>query len=245
LNKTNSPFDVRHAFKVNWVYELPMGKGKWLLGDSNGWVNHLIGDWSLLGSVKLQSGTPINFGNVQLVGMTRKELQKAIKVTKKDGSATFLPRLVTYLPDDIILNTQKAFDINVNNANGYGTTFGTGGPTGRFIAPAGFGNCIQTFAGQCGFSNLVVHGPKFFKADITVGKKIKLTETKNFDIKANFLNAFNTSEFRVGGWAADVVNVTAFGATFGQLGNGTAYQDTSTTNDPGGRIIEFILRFNF
>lgn len=245
LNYTSSPFDVRHAAKVNWVYELPVGRGKWLFGDSNGFVNNLVGGWSVFGSVKLQSGTPINFGNVQLVGMTREELQKSLKVTKKNGSATFLPGLVTYLPDDIILNTQKAFDINVSNANGYGTTFGTGGPTGRFIAPAGFGNCVQRFAGECGFSNLVVYGPKFFKADISLAKKIKLSETKNFDIRANFLNAFNTSEFRVGGWAADVINITPGGATFGQLGNGTAYQDTSTTNDPGGRVIEIVLRFNF
>lgn len=238
LNYTNSPFDVRHAFKVNWVYELPVGKGKWLLGDSNSLVNAFLGDWSVFGSVRLQSGTPINFGNVQLVGMTRDELQKAIKVRKGD-------RVVTYLPDDIILNTQKAFDINVNNSNGYGTTFGTGGPTGRFIAPAGYGNCIQRFAGECGFSNLVVYGPKFFKADISLAKKIRLGETRNIDLRANFLNAFNTAEFRVGGWAADVVNIGSGGATFGQLGNGTVYQDTSTTNDPGGRIIEFVLRINF
>jgi hypothetical protein len=238
LNYTNSPFDVRHAFKANWVYELPVGKGKWLLGDSNGFVNHLVGGWSVFGSVKLQSGTPINFGNVQLIGMTREELQREIRVRK---GAT----VVTYLPDDIILNTQKAFDINVANANGYGTTFGTGGPTGRFIAPAGFGNCVQRFTGECGFSNLVVYGPRFFKTDISLAKKIKLTETKNFDLRANFLNAFNTTEFRVGGWVADVVNIGAGGATFGQLGNGTVYQDTSTTNDPGGRVIEIVLRFNF
>lgn len=238
LNYTSSPFDVRHAFKVNWVYELPVGRGKSLLGDSNSLVNGFLGGWSVFGSVRLQSGTPFNLGNVQLVGMTREELQREVKVRK--GAS-----LVTYLPDDIILNTQKAFDINVANANGYGTTFGTGGPTGRFIAPAGFGNCIQEFAGQCGFSNLILYGPKFFKADISLAKKIKLTETKNFDLRANFLNAFNTTEFRVGGWAADVINITPGGATFGQLGNGTAYQDTSTTNDPGGRIIEFVLRFNF
>ena len=35
------------------------------------------------------------------------------------------------------------------------------------------------------------------------------------------------------------------GSTFGQLGAGSAYQDVSTTNDPGGRIVEFMLRLNF
>ena len=36
------------------------------------------------------------------------ELQKEIKFRK-------VPNAVTFLPDDIILNTQLAFDINVNN----------------------------------------------------------------------------------------------------------------------------------
>jgi len=32
-------------------------------------------------------------------------------------------------------------------------------------------------------------------------------------------------------------------ATFGQTT--VAYQDTSTTTDPGGRLLQFVLRFNF
>jgi hypothetical protein len=31
--------------------------------------------------------------------------------------------------------------------------------------------------------------------------------------------------------------------TFGQTT--VAYQDTSTTSDPGGRLLQFVLRFNF
>lgn len=51
-------------------------------------------------------------------------------------------------------------------------------------------------------------------------------------------------DFCVGGWGADTV-VLGGGATFGQPGAGTAYQDVSITNDPGGRIVEFMLRINF
>ena len=28
LSKTVSPFNVTHAFKVNWIYELPFGRGQ-------------------------------------------------------------------------------------------------------------------------------------------------------------------------------------------------------------------------
>jgi hypothetical protein len=51
--------------------------------------------------------------------------------------------------------------------------------------------------------------------------------------------------FRVGGFGAVVISVAVGGATFGQLGNGSAYQDISTTNDNGGRHIDLKLRINF
>jgi hypothetical protein len=41
------------------------------------------------------------------------------------------------------------------------------------------------------------------------------------------------------------VAITAFAGTFGQLGSGSAYQDISTTNDPGGRLIDLMVRLNF
>jgi len=233
-------FDIRHQFKLDATYDLPFGSGKTFFSGAGAIANGFIGGWSIIPTLRWQSGSPFSFGNVQLVGMTVKDLQKAIKVRKEAS-------VVYYLPDDIIQNTQRAFDINVANTanNGYGTTFGTGGPQGRFIAPAGFGNCIQKYAGTCGFNNLIVYGPGFFKLDVSVSKRIKFGERKNIEISATFLDALNKPNFRVGGWGVDTVVATVGGATFGQLANGSAYQDVSTTNDPGGRLIDLKLRINF
>jgi hypothetical protein len=240
LAKNVQAFDLRHQFKFDGTYDLPFGNGRRFFSGSNWLANGIVGGWTLLPTIRWQSGSPFSLGNVQLVGMTRNELQKEIKVRKG-------PNVVTYLPDDIILNTQKAFTIDVTNTanNGYGTTFGTGGPTGRFIAPAGYGNCQQRFAGECGFNNLIVYGPKFFKFDVTLAKKIMLGESRNLEFRATFLDALNRPNFRVGGWAADTVGITPGGATFGQLGSTTAWQDISTTNDPGGRLIDLMVRLNF
>ncbi|MBK7704934.1 MAG: carboxypeptidase regulatory-like domain-containing protein [Acidobacteria bacterium] len=241
LARNYQAFDLRHQFKFDATYDLPMGKGKTLFGNANWFVNGIVGGWTVLPTVRWQSGSPFSFGNVQLVGMTVKELQKAIGVYK-GGS------VVNYLPDDIILNTQRAFDINVANTTsngGYGTQFGTGGPTGRFLAPAGYGNCVQKTVGDCGFNNLVVYGPGFFKFDVSVTKKFTFGETRNIELRAIVLDALNKPNFRVGGWGVDTVVAGVGGATFGQLANGSAYQDISTTNDPGGRIIDFMIRFNF
>jgi len=235
LSKNVAVFDIRHQFKFEGTWDLPFGKGRSWFSNSNAIVNGFLGGWSILPVIRWQSGAPISFGNVQLVGMTKSDLQKEIKVRKGPGA-------VTYLPDDIILNTQRASDITATGA--YGTTFG-GAPTGRFIAPAGYGNCQSSYSGQCGFNNLVVYGPSFFKFDATVSKKIMIGEKRSIELRAAFLDVLNAPNFRVGGFAGDVVTVGLGGSTFGQLGSGSAYQDISTTNDPGGRIIDLMIRINF
>ena len=243
LSKTNSAFDVRHAFKVNWIYELPFGRDRQYLNSLPGWANQTLGQWEVNGALRVQSGTAFNYGNVQLVGMDRKELQHSIEVRKQPNG------IVTYLPDDIITNTIAAFNPDPTSSTGFSTL---GVPKGRFIAPATYGGCLQRFTGECGFSNLVLFGPRFVKLDLNVVKRFRFTENTNLEFRAEFLNALNSVEFRVGGWAAD--NVTFTPTTnpgglsrtdFGQLPNGSAYQDTSTTNDPGGRLIQIVLRLNF
>lgn len=237
LDNSLSPFDVTHAFKLNWIYEFPFGKGQPFFSGISRFADALIGGWSLNGALKVQSGTPINFGNVNLVGMDRKELEKAISkiyynqsIVYSGSSPVVVP--ASYLPTDIIQNTNLAF----NNQSF----------TGRAIVPATYGGCIQEYVGQCGFSQLIVHGPKLIRLDLTLQKKIRFDEKRNVTLAGAFYNALNNPQWRVGGWAADAVTVTGLGGTaFGRYANGSVYQDTSTTNDPGGRIVELILRINF
>jgi hypothetical protein len=70
-------------------------------------------------------------------------------------------------------------------------------------------------------------------------KKIKFTESNNIELRAEFLNAFNAPNFIIGSAANDLNGAP----TSGIITN--AYQDTSTTNDPGGRLVQFVLRWNF
>ena len=70
-DKTLSPFGITHAVKANWIYEMPFGKGKTFLNGVGGAMNQLVGGWEFHGLARLQSGSPNDFGNVQLVGLTR------------------------------------------------------------------------------------------------------------------------------------------------------------------------------
>lgn len=243
LRRDVSPFDITQAFKTNFIYELPVGRGKTFLGNSHGIVNGLLGDWAFNGNIRIQSGSPFSFGNVQLVGMTKKELQKAIGVYRDQANSdnSAFSGQVYFLPLDIRLNTFRANNTTFTSA---GAVYTQGAPTGRFIAPAGFNNCQQGYPGQCGFNNVVLKGPSFFRFDLSLAKKIRFTERLNLEMRAEALNAFNNINWLVGA-AGNDVNVPG-GLTSGLFGRYTAaYQDISTTNDPGGRLVQIVLRLNF
>lgn len=245
LRKGVAPFNITHGFKTNFIYELPFGQGRTWLSGVHGWQEKLVGGWGLNGNVRIQSGSPFSLGNVQLVGMTRKELQDAVGI-RRDLDADGVNRGNVFIfPLDIRQNTWKANNIGFNTSgSAIGGTFTQGAPTGRFIAPAGFGNCIQPTSGGCGFTNLVLYGPAFFRTDASIVKKIKFTERTNLELRGEFLNAFNNINFLVGNASNDTNSLGGLGATtFARYT--AAYQDLSTTNDPGGRLVQLVVRFNF
>jgi hypothetical protein len=60
LNKGVSDFDTRHLVTIDWVYALPVGRGKAVLGGANHVVNALLGDWQFSGLSRLASGLPFS-----------------------------------------------------------------------------------------------------------------------------------------------------------------------------------------
>lgn len=246
LDNSLSQIDTRHAFKFDATYDLPIGRGRSFLSDSNSVVDSLIGGWTLTPTVRWQSGAPILLENIQLVGMTGKELQKEVGVYYNQNIPGVGVVPVSYLPADIIQNTIRASTFvtpSTTNATGYNPTVGT--PTGRFIAPAGYANCQAGFTGACGYRKFVLYGPSFFKLDASLGKRFKIGETRNVEIRGTFFDVLNRTNWRLGGWTGNVNNITALTGSFGQMLTGWAYQDPNGSNDQGGRIADLMLRINF
>ena len=78
------------------------------------------------------------------------------------------------LPDDVILNTRRAFSTSNATVNGYSTSLGA--PEGRYLAPANSADCIQVKAGDCAPRSLlravaVVQARRFRRGQESRGRR--------------------------------------------------------------------------
>ena len=220
---------VPHALKLTAIYDLPFGRGRRYGADVNPWVDAAIGGWALNLSGRVQSGTIVNFGNVNLVGMTEDDLQDIFKVRIDPAS----PNLVYMLPQDVIDNTIRAFSVSATSSTGYGAL---GPPTGKYLAPANGPNCIQRVRGDCAPHDVFVTGPVFTRFDLNARKRFMLSGRKSVEFAVDVLNLFDAINF----------NPVGFGGTDPDNWRVTqSYQDPNVTFDPGGRLMQLVFRFNW
>jgi hypothetical protein len=245
---------VTHGFKLYGIWELPFGKDKRFFGGSNGLLDRVIGGWQIAGVTRVQSGRELDFGNVRLVGMSRKELKKLFKLRFDDaGKAIYM------LPQDVIDNTIKAFGVSATSPTGYGAL---GPPSGRYLAPANGPDCIEPTdpnllrvgggsmfgsnygTGRCGEGSLIVTGPLYWTSDLSLVKRIRLKGDTTIDFRAELLNAFNQANFvPVTGGGAPVGFDGRTGTAAGAYTSAGSYLVTQTTDNP--RIAQLVVRISF
>jgi hypothetical protein len=188
-------------------------------------VDRLIGGWQIGVVSRLQSGTPVNLGNVRLAGMSVKDVQGMFKLRFDNAG-----KQVYMLPQDVIDNTILAFNVSATAPTGYaGNT-----PAGRYFAPANGPDCIEinnSSFGDCGSRAIVINGPRFQQHDIRIAKRTRLAGHTNLEIAAQFLNAFNRPNF----------------LAVGGIGGTTlpGYQVTGLQGQDTSRTIQLEARFNW
>ncbi len=231
--------NVRHAIKTQWDWTIPVGRGQRFGSDLHPILEGIVGGWSFNGVGRVQARV-IDFGNVRLVGMTPKDLQKMYKHDIRIDPASGL-RTVYTLPDDVILNTRRAWSFSPGSSTGYSAL---GVPEGRYIAPPNTADCIQIHDGDCAPRSLLVRAPWFSRFDIGVRKRFPLKGTANIEFGFDLLNVFDTVNFDPFEPSLTTTSADYFAAgTFSQVTS--AYQDPSNTFDPGGRLGQLMIRFNW
>jgi len=223
---------VRHAIKFQADWMLPIGRGQRYGGGMGTLANALAGGWSITGVGRFQT-TVQNLGNVRLVGMSVDDLQQVYKFYRKENPTTDIDE-IWMLPDDIILNTRRAFSTSNSTLTGYSASLGV--PEGRYIAPANSADCIQVRAGDCAPRSVLLLSPWFKRVDFGVAKRVETGGSTNVEVRFDLLNLFDSPNYNPvanPGSGATIFRTTA------------AYLDPSNTYDPGGRIGQLMIRFNW
>jgi hypothetical protein len=231
--------NVRHAIKTQWDWTVPVGRGQRYGANMNPLLDGFLGGWSLNGVGRIQARTidltvDGNDGDIRLVGMTHDELQAMYKHEIRINPANGLPT-VYMLPDDVILNTRRAFSVDPASPTGYSEL---GVPEGRYLAPANREDCVnlKLGGGNCAPPAILLRAPWFTRFDIGVTKKFPIKGSTNFEVRLDVLNVFDNINFDPvanPGSGAGIFQTTGF------------YDDPSNTYDPGGRLGQLMFRFNW
>jgi hypothetical protein len=219
LSTGASPYDIRHAFKINWLYELPFGPGKRFAASNNPVLSRLIGGWQINGIGRIQSGqaflltsgrstlSQYDAGVIPMV--PRSKLQSMGKIVKD-------PSGLVYVVDKALI-----------------------GPDGR--ANPDYLQ-VPTVPGQLGYS-IFLYGPGLVRIDGTLAKRVRVNERVNVELRAEVLNVFNFVNFMQASPSSSTSTASIQSTSFGRTTN--YYQDFNGSQDPGGRVIQLVLRINF
>jgi len=224
--RTPSPNVVPHSLVVNYLAELPFGKGKRYL-NSGGFVDRLVGGWQISAVQRYRSGpmlVPFIAGGARdfldLVGFTgnlRPNVtgQPFYTDTPAGGiNYRYLNPAAFSRPP--AYNAAPTFLLGDGTVNPAYASF--------YSDPARFfGNAAPTY------SDLRAH--PFFAEDLNLLKKTRLSETTTLEFRVDFFNIFNRGRFTLPN--LDFNNVAIFGIT-------------SRANDPEQpRRIQLGARFIF
>jgi hypothetical protein len=233
LERARANFDLTHAFKANFYYLLPIGRGRaW--APSNRFLSQIVSGWSTSSIFTWQSGAP--FSILSGVGTLNR-------------SSRSLPSNTAYTTSS---PQQIAGQLGTFNSNGEVLLIDP-----KFIGPDGRGapndglTCAPLVAG--GFCNPqpgtvgnlprnAFNGPVFFNWNLGIHKSFPITESKEMEFRVEMFNVPNHPTFAVGDSNFAVANT---GASLSDMyiNDPKFGVATSTASDP--RVIQLGLRFLF
>jgi hypothetical protein len=226
--------NVRHAIKSQWDWTIPIGREKRFGSTLHPILNGLVGGWSIAGVGRIQTRV-MDFGSARLIGMTKDEFQEMYKYYFKTNATSGIGE-VWMMPDDVILNTRRAFSVTTTTVDGYSTSLGP--PEGKYLAPANTPTCMQMRGGDCGVPrNLLIRAPWFVRFDVGATKRFRVHgDQMNIEVRIDMLNLLDNINFNP---------TTSYGSGATSFQVTSAYTDPSNTYDPGGRLGQLMIRFNW
>ena len=169
LNRGPSDFDTHSLFTGDWVYALPIGRGRSWLGGANHITDALIGGWQIAGLTRWTSGLPYT-------------LESPAYPTNYNNPAFSIQVAPFQQKKQFIAGVPHALSPAVSSAIGNGIYYG---------------NPIRLpYAGEAGQRNNY-RGDGYFDIDSSVSKSWKLGELATLKFAAEAYNLTNSSRFDV------------------------------------------------
>lgn len=119
-----SDFDRTHVFNLTTVWELPVGKGRRLLGDSPGWLNQVIGGWTINSIQTFMTGEPFSVRSGFRTSNGGHESRAAITNPAVRAQLQYLPNIT----GPVVFPSRDGFAVPLPGGNGAGRNI--------FIAPS-------------------------------------------------------------------------------------------------------------
>lgn len=211
---SQSSFNVPLRLVVNYVYPLPFGHGQRFFSNANKVVNGLVGDWTVNGISTFQSGFPLAFINN---GTNQLETNFAAgQAGGGTGAGANRPFFTTGCAEGVSGKPSQRISGWFNKS--------------CFSAPSGTANDPS----QWKFGNEprvdpVLRAQGIDSSDFSVAKGISFHERYQVEVRTEFFNVFNWTQFAPPSTLADSASV--FGTVSAQY------------NNP--RLIQFSGRFTF
>jgi trimeric autotransporter adhesin len=246
LNRKLTTNDIPHRAVVNWVYDLPFGKGS-LFDAKQSVLNAIVGGWRLAGSFTAQSGFvfPISNGGTNSINGLPDRVSGIPLELPKELQRWYDGRTQVTLPSGrVITPCRNCFlKYNIDAFAGRVVT----GPNGAAIPDLfWYGTSAATFGD--------LRSNPTWNTNLSLEKSFKVWERYSINLAAQATNLFNNTQFRPG------LN-TSFGATVlpatvtanptlnlkvGQLlDNATNTWGAYTQNTYDARQIELVMRVRF
>ncbi len=179
LDRARSDFDNRHVFLTYMLYDFPLGKGKKLFSGAPGWVNQIIGGWSMTGIFNYQSGEPYSIVSGSLTANGAHTSFAQVRGPVDQGHLQFVNGVqgpVLYNTGPLITNPADP-NFNCVNVIGSQTFF-----------------CIP-LPGQNGNGRNIAQGQNFWNLDSGLLKNFTVTERFKLQFRAEFFNVLNHANF--------------------------------------------------
>ena len=235
LEWARANFDLTHAFKANFRYELPFGQGhSW--APSRAWLTQLVSGWTMSSIFTWQSGAP--FSILSGRGTLNREVFRS--ETTNTASTMSTPQQIG---GQLGIYKQPNGQILLINPTYVGPD-GRGAPNDAVactpLVSGGFCNPDPGTVGN--LPRNAFGGPSFFNWDLGILKGFSITESKRLEYRIEMFNAPNHPTFAVGDplYAAGISGASPSDIYINDSNFGVA---TSTASSP--RVIQMGLRLIF